>query len=334
MKILINSYAFYPSFGGSETVALILADEFVRLGFSVKVITSSVESLEDNSFPFEIIRKYSLLSLIGLLKWSDVFLQNNISLRTAFALAIVRRPWFIIHHSYLGWDLFSLIKRAILKLAVNVVIKENFPIRSKKVYIPNPYNDEIFKEVSSQLIKSDLIFVGRLIKSKGLESLLSSLSLLKDEIASLSLTVVGQGCDKAWFIDFAGKNKLMDRVSFLGYRPHKELAYILRQHKVLIVPSKQRDNCPLVCTEALACGLQVIISDKITNNPGVENLFLSFKADNILDLSRKIKLALSFNQSDNDFLKVRNLYLSQRRKKVISEKYRDLFEKYLNNDRK
>ena len=43
MNILISSHAFAPSLGGIETVGALLAEEFVKMGDSVVVITQTVD---------------------------------------------------------------------------------------------------------------------------------------------------------------------------------------------------------------------------------------------------------------------------------------------------
>ncbi|MCB0196579.1 MAG: glycosyltransferase family 1 protein, partial [Anaerolineae bacterium] len=69
MKILLSSRHFYPSIGGSETNAEILAREFTYLNHKVKVVTQTPGTNVDSSgsiFPFEVIRQPSSSKLLNL----------------------------------------------------------------------------------------------------------------------------------------------------------------------------------------------------------------------------------------------------------------------------
>ncbi|MGI8435967.1 MAG: glycosyltransferase, partial [Chthoniobacterales bacterium] len=96
MKILISSHAFAPSIGGIETVSALLADEFVRLGHEVAVVTQTSGESE-TSFPYRVFRKPSLGDLRRALRGSDVFWQNNMSLRTLWPALLQRVPIVITH---------------------------------------------------------------------------------------------------------------------------------------------------------------------------------------------------------------------------------------------
>ena len=81
MKILLGSHHFFPSTGGIETVSNLLAREFVAQGHEVRVVT---QTAGNGDFPFVIVRRPGIFELFRQVRWCDVFLQNNISLRTAW----------------------------------------------------------------------------------------------------------------------------------------------------------------------------------------------------------------------------------------------------------
>src|SRR6478672_3407144 len=104
MKILISSRLFYPSLGGSETNAEILAREFVKLGQQVKLITSTSGESTDSEgqlFPFEVIRQPSVTHLLRLAQWCDVCLQNGIILKQAWLLLLTQKLWIIRHQTWI-----------------------------------------------------------------------------------------------------------------------------------------------------------------------------------------------------------------------------------------
>ena len=104
MKILISSYSFYPNIGGSEVNANVLASEFYRSGHQVKIITKTEcnnKSSDDSIFAYRIIRNPSFYKKLKLVKWCDIYFHNGISLRDAWPLIIIKRPWVIRHQTYL-----------------------------------------------------------------------------------------------------------------------------------------------------------------------------------------------------------------------------------------
>src|SRR5205085_5992072 len=81
MKILFSSYLFHPSVGGIESVSKILAEKFAANGNDVHVITqSSGEPIP--AAKYRVTRRPSIVDLFQLLRWCDLFFQNNISLRS------------------------------------------------------------------------------------------------------------------------------------------------------------------------------------------------------------------------------------------------------------
>ena len=110
MKILISSYRFYPRIGGIEKISFILAEEFVKQGHDVKLVTQTAYEGPEG-FSFEVIRNPNPLKLLNLVRWCDIYFHNNISLRTSWPLLIVHRPWIITFQTWLtrvdgklGWQ--------------------------------------------------------------------------------------------------------------------------------------------------------------------------------------------------------------------------------------
>ncbi len=101
MKILLSSYVFSPSIGGIETVSALLAPEFVKAGHEVILITHTQKE-ERTAWPFPVERRPGFRRMIELVRWCDVYFQNNISLSYAWPLLWIRKPWVIAHHTWLG----------------------------------------------------------------------------------------------------------------------------------------------------------------------------------------------------------------------------------------
>jgi glycogen synthase len=256
VKILLGSHHFFPSTGGIETVTNLLAREFVAQGHEVRVVT---QTPGNGDFPFAVIRRPGALELIRQVRWCDVFLQNNISLRTLWPLLFVRRPFFITHQTWItnpdgstGWQ--HLLKRFLLRRATSFAISEaianSLPVPS--VRIGNPYDDTIFNDGIGSRTR-DLIFVGRLVSDKGAGVFLDALKLLDTQP---TVTIVGDGPERPALEKQAAASQL--HVEFAGSRRGEQLADLLRQHEILVVPSLWREPFGIVALEGIACGCVVI----------------------------------------------------------------------------
>src|SRR5258708_33666770 len=100
MKILFSSYLFHPSVGGIESVSKILANKFAAAGNEVHVITQTTGD-PIASANFRVTRRPSIFEIIGLLRWSDLFFQNNISLRRLIPALLLRKPILVVHQTWL-----------------------------------------------------------------------------------------------------------------------------------------------------------------------------------------------------------------------------------------
>jgi len=256
MKILLGSHHFFPSTGGIETVSNLLAREFGALGHEVRVVT---QTPGNGNFPFAVVRRPGPLELLRQVRWCDVFLQSNISLRTLWPLLFVRRPLFIAHHIWItnrhgsaGWP--ERLKRFALRFATSFAISDaigqSLPVPSIRVC--DPYDDKIFKDTGTTRTR-ELIFVGRLVSDKGAALLLDALKLMS---AKPRLTIVGDGPERAALEKQA--SQLQSQVEFAGPQHGEQLADSLRQHQILVVPSLWQEPFGIVALEGIACGCAVI----------------------------------------------------------------------------
>lgn len=259
VKILLGSHHFLPSTGGIETVSGLLAREFLAAGHQVRVVT---ETPGDGDFGFGVVRRPGLLELFRQVRWCDVFLQNNISLRTLWPLLFVRRPLFIIHQTWItrpdgtvGWQ--HRLKRWVLRFATSFAISravaERLPVPAQVV--GNPYHDGIFTASPADARVRELIFVGRLVSDKGASLLVEAMKLLGTKPR---LTIVGDGPERVNLESQVADRELQSQVEFAGARGGEHLAQLLRQHEILVVPSLWQEPFGIVALEGIACGCVVI----------------------------------------------------------------------------
>ena len=264
MNVLISSHLFFPSVGGVESVGLFLAEELTRLGMEVRVVTQTRDEGE-RRFPFTILRQPSAGALWRALAWSDVVLHNNISLQTAWPLLGLRRPWLIVHHTWIarpdgrrGWR--DVVKRLVLRagrsIAISAAVAASLPVPSR--LIPDPYDDELFRASPGVARSRELIVVARLVSDKGVDLLIDALGHLKAEGLGPHLTVVGSGPEQSALQAQAERRGVAGQVRFVGLKTGRELVELLNQHRILVVPSRWREPFGLVALEGIACGCVVV----------------------------------------------------------------------------
>lgn len=102
-----------------------------------------------------------------------------------------------------------------------------------------------------------LLFVGALLRGKGVDTLLEALALLP---ASIYLTVVGDGAQREEFERLAQRLGLAQRVVFVPCLPRRRLPDLMASAVCVVVPSRTPETFGLVGPEALLCETPVVAS--------------------------------------------------------------------------
>jgi glycogen(starch) synthase len=266
VKILISSHAFEPSIGGIETVSRLLAEQFFEAGHSVVVVTQT-PSHGNEILPYTVMRQPSLTKLFDLVRWSDIYWQNNLSLRTLWPALLIRRPVVITHQgSYCrrpqGLDLVQRVKHAIVNRLPSIAISNYVAscVDGQSLVIPNPYDRRVFSPEPLPDGRKGLVFVGRLVAEKGVDLLLEALARLRSKGISPHLTIVGAGPDRSHLQKLADRLEISNHVTFAGAHQPREVAIILKRHQILVVPSRYDEPLGIVALEGIACGCLVIAS--------------------------------------------------------------------------
>ncbi|MEY8688530.1 MAG: glycosyltransferase family 4 protein [Leptothrix sp. (in: b-proteobacteria)] len=276
MKILFCSVPFRPSVGGIETVSAILVAEFVRAGHEVVLVTQTALEATDEadqavSAAYRVVRRPTAAVLSALVREADVVFHNNISLRLAWPLLLWRRPWVVAHHTWMPrrgpGALAAVVKRCALcltsrQIAVSYALAQAIP--GACAVVPNPYDEASFGadfdwDATGRPHRQGLVFVGRLVSDKGVDLLLDALARTPDVV---TLTLIGDGPDRHALQRQVEALGLCDRVMFAGRRVGADLARCLRQHRVLVVPSRWEEPFGVVALEAMACGCVPLVAER------------------------------------------------------------------------
>lgn len=266
MRILFSSHVFAPSIGGLETVSQNLAEEFVRQGHEVRLITQTAAEPgyppeTDSQLLFPIWRRPSHATLLSLVRWCELFFHNNISLPRCWPLLLVRRPWVVAHHVWIpASNAAGVLKRYALRFATGISVSGAIAghLSTPSIVIPNPYDDAAFRRMPDVARNKDLIFLGRLVSDKGVDLLLRALSGLRARGLSPSLTIVGGGPEEEHLRARTVALDLVSNVSFAGSRNGEDLCRLLNEHRILVVPSLWQEPFGVVALEGIACGCVVV----------------------------------------------------------------------------
>ena len=165
-------------------------------------------------------------------------------------------------------------------------------------YEPFEFNPVSRMELGLVKDKSYIISVGRIVKRKGFDYLISSLKLLNDDV---ELLIVGDGNEKVYLDQLARKLRLTDRVHFLG-EISEELKFQYLSNSDIYVLSSLHEGFGIVLQEAMQVGLPIVS----TNNGGQVDIVkhqvngLLVEACDAEALAAAIKVLLTDNKMYQD----------------------------------
>ncbi len=138
-------------------------------------------------------------------------------------------------------------------------------------YLPNPINISVFRagkrlaELKSK--KLTILFLGRLVKRKGIMELIDAYNHIDDELAAKTQLII---CGKGPLKTRANHQVRVDRnVKFLGFVPEKNKPDYLASADIAVFPSTGGESFGIVLLEAMAAGSKVVIGG---NNAGYASI--------------------------------------------------------------
>lgn len=119
-------------------------------------------------------------------------------------------------------------------------------------------NKEFIKKPKPKVPK--LLFVGRLVKSKGVYELLEAAKILKEKNFPYILTIIGDGSERGKMENYIKENNLGKKIVMKGKLPYEETQKEYSKHDIFINPSYS-EGLPTTVLEAIANSLIVIATD-------------------------------------------------------------------------
>ena len=137
--------------------------------------------------------------------------------------------------------------------------KDLMKYREKILFASEHFLDfEIFKPKKSLRERTIIIgYVGRLNKEKGIMNFIEAIPLILKKIEVDKFFICGEGRLKKDAERYIAEYDLIEKVKFMGWVPHLELADYLNDMKLIVIPS-YTEGLPNIMLEAMACGTPVL----------------------------------------------------------------------------
>lgn len=145
--------------------------------------------------------------------------------------------------------------------ATKDALVERYAIPDTKVtVIHNAVDTGRFRRLGTPKVPHSLLYIGRIDKRKGIESLVRSMPLVCEQIPDVQLLVGGTGSDLEKMKVLVGRLELEGNVTFLGFVPDDQLNSLYNRAQCAVVPSIF-EGFGITVIEALATGTRVVGSD-------------------------------------------------------------------------
>lgn len=348
MKILRVTSDLYPFVvGGIGIHTHELSEHQVRLGHDVTVYTLVNKSEKRNpQVKYKIIKNKKILSFLGnsinpLLFFNLFHMRNDFDIIHAHShlffstniCAIIRKigssPLIITNHGIMSasapnW-FNSIYLKTIGKWTLNAAdavlcytdeekkeLINSLSIDEEKIFIiPNGVNLGIFYPDPVELEDHypTLLWIGRIVKGKGVHFLIQATALILREIPNIRLKIIGEGPEKEKMEELIKKLNLEDAISISDYVNYQNLPDIYRESDIFILPS-MNEGVPKTVLEAMACGKPIVISEFSHLRELISDSGLMFQKGDIYALAGAI-LKLMNNET------LRKEYGKNARNKII-----------------
>lgn len=202
-----------------------------------------------------------------------------------------RKAWF------LGWFL----QKLCLKCCDIVVANSNFTQKrigegsNVAVYvIPPVVIDEKNIEAEEKRKEFDIVYYGRIIEHKHVESIIEMVDIEKNRGENIKVLIIGEGNAKEKIRKMVVSKNLERHIRLIGaIEKHDDLMNEIRKAKIFVLPS-EREGFGISVIEANACGLPAMVIDYPDN--AAKDLIINgengFVVGNIIELHAKIKWIL------------------------------------------
>jgi glycosyltransferase involved in cell wall biosynthesis len=153
---------------------------------------------------------------------------------------------------------------AVSNYVKRALLDETFVQEDKVVVVHNALDEKNFEQVAhigkaSCASTVNIIYVGRIMRSKGLFDLVEVLT--DPKFSNSRLYLVGDGVSKKALEAKIANLGIVDRVVFCGWLGSDEVVDKLLESDIFVLPSLRIEGLPMTVIEAMFAGLPVVASD-------------------------------------------------------------------------
>lgn len=161
--------------------------------------------------------------------------------------------------------------------------------------VENCIDEKYFLVEKKYSINYNLVYIGIIIKDKGIHYLLEAINILKKEFPLIRLNIVGNPSpyEKSYFSkleEYIKNNNLVNNIIFSGFITEVEKIKLLSSSTLLVHPSRLETFCMSVA-EAMATGTPVTVSNVggLPFTVGLKDDSILFEYGNVNQMVSKIK---------------------------------------------
>jgi phosphatidylinositol alpha-mannosyltransferase len=161
--------------------------------------------------------------------------------------------------------------------------------------VPIPHGVEFAEAPAGSALLNGMpviVFMGRLVTTKGVRILMQAARILREQKRSFELLIIGEGPERTALEQFARDSELGARVRFAGRLNREDLEAALAQAFAVVVPSLAGEVFGLVVAENMARALPVVTSDLGALTEVLGEAGLVFRTGDPADLAAKLALFL------------------------------------------
>lgn len=152
-------------------------------------------------------------------------------------------------------------------------INEDYDIRC--TILPNAIPSPATLESKTFESKLKLIYLGRIVRSKGIFVLLEALAELGSDLDNFEFNIYGAGADKDEFLEKIKDIKNLN-YKYWGVIKGQDKLDVLKQSHIFLLPSLSSEGLPMALLEAMSYGCVVLVSDDASITSVVKDSYNGF----------------------------------------------------------
>ena len=241
---------------------------YVEIISSENTFTIPIKGLKNLSFMISSFIKSKFTKKFDIVHAHNIpaaFAMKNIKGKKILTQHGIYSQQIDLLHGKTAGNLTNYFERNALKWAdaITVISKEAHEYYTKlgfkTIQIPNAINLKNLPQDEDRRFEKQIIFVGRLSKEKGIETIIEVSKKLPNDI---NLLIVGSGPESE---KIKKLSETLDNIHYLGYQTHENSIKLIRGSDILIQPSLH-EGISTTILEAMACKVPVIATT-VGGNP-------------------------------------------------------------------